>query len=273
MNELALVERFRAMLPVRHRGLVLGIGDDCAIFRPRGSREDLVFTSDQTIEGTHFRRGLSARQIGDRAVRRALSDIAAMGAEPRFCLISIAAPARFAFESFYRGVQDVARKFRFDIAGGDLTRARRFSCDVVFCGSTPRGQALRRDMAQPGDFIFVSGRLGRNASSGYRLPLAPRLSFGKKLRGRATACMDISDGLVLDLHRLCIASRVSASLLEVPFATNEQDALYGGEDYELLYTGPGDLPGIPIGVMESGTPGVVSLRGQALPVQGWDPFA
>ena len=273
MNELALIERFRAMLPVRQRGLVLGIGDDCAIFRPRGSRDDLVFTSDQTLEGTHFRRGLPARQIGQRAVRRALSDIAAMGAEQRFCVISIAAPARFAFESFYRGVQDVARAFRFDVAGGDLTRAARFSCDVVFCGSAPRGQALRRDTARPGDFIFVSGRLGRNAASGYRGMATPRLALGKKLRGRATACMDISDGLVLDLHRMCMASHVRAALLEVPFATKEHDALYGGEDYELLYTGPADLPGIPIGVIEAGQEGIVSLRGQVLPVQGWDPFA
>ncbi|HYO83267.1 MAG TPA: thiamine-phosphate kinase [Bryobacteraceae bacterium] len=274
MTEVEIVERLRRMLPVRKRGLILGIGDDCAIYRPSGSREDLVLTSDQTIEGVHFRSGARARNIGSRAALRALSDIAAMGAEPRFCLISVAAPASFSVERFYVGVRDVLTRYRFDVAGGDLARAKRFSCDVAVCGSVPRGQALRRDGARPGDAIYVSGLLGGNAASGYRRMPEPRIALGRRLRERATACMDISDGLALDLYRMCMASGTGAFLHSVPAGrgATERQALHGGEDYELLYSGPAGLPGIPIGVMNDGPAGMVSVGGYPINPVGWDHF-
>jgi thiamine-monophosphate kinase len=270
MTELEIIERLRRSLPSRGRGLVLGIGDDCAIYRSPGSREDLVFTTDQLIEDVHFRRGTAAHRIGQRAVARALSDIAAMGADPRFLLISLAVPRGFDIDGFYRG----ARRLKVPIAGGDLARSRRLTCDVVVCGSAPRATALRRDGARAGDEIYVSGPLGGAAACAFRKMPEPRLALGRRLRGRATACIDLSDGLAIDLYRLCMASGTGAFLHHIPQASSAtvEQALHGGEDYELLYTGR-DLPGIRIGVVSDGPPGYISRDGYPLAPLGWDHFA
>ena len=142
MTELEIVERLRSRFGVTGRGVVLGIGDDCAIFRPVGSPQDLVFTTDQMIEGAHFRRGARPSWIGAKALARALSDIAAMAADPRFCLVSLAVPSSFRYRRFLPGLGRIAERFRILVAGGDLARSRSVSCDVVVCGSVPRGRAL-----------------------------------------------------------------------------------------------------------------------------------
>src|SRR5262249_47711079 len=135
-----------------------------------------------------------------------------------------------------------------------------------------RGNALRRDGARPGDAIYVSGRLGKS----WERPIVPRLSLGKRLLGRATACMDLSDGLALDLHRLCLASGVTANLDRVPVirgATLDR-ALHGGEDYELLFTLPPNALALPgthrIGSIVTGKPGEVWLNSERLPPRGYD---
>jgi len=292
-GEIQWVERIRRQVGKTAR-LVLGIGDDCAIYRPRGSREDLLFTTDLLIEGTHFRREThTPEDAGWKALARGLSDIAAMGGEPRFCLVSLAlAPwtdTRWV-ERFYRGLLRLARREGVVLAGGDLGRGQVFTCDIVVCGATPRGQALRRDVARAGDAVYVSGALGgsalglaRGQGKAWRRHLRPepRLALGHFLRGRATAAMDLSDGLSLDLRRLCLASRLGAETEMPPIfpgATPEQ-ALHGGEDYELLFTAPprGRLPhefqGVPltrIGTMRRGRPGAVVLNGQPLPPLGYD---
>ena len=244
-----MVERIRAKVgPSR---IALGIGDDCAIFRPKAKREELVFTTDMLIEDVHFRRAThTPAQVGYQALARGLSDIAAMGAEPRFCLLSVAfAPWTNALwiDRFYDGLLGLARATGTELAGGDLSHAPVFACDIVVCGSVPAGAALRRSGARAGDVIYVSGALGGSAlgfethkGAAWKLHLhpEPRLALGRYLRGRASAAMDISDGLALDLHRLCVASKVSAEIETPPMfrgATLEQ-ALHGGEDYELLFT-------------------------------------
>lgn len=275
---------------------MLGIGDDCAIFRPRAG-EDLVFTTDLLIEDVHFRRNTHpAAAVGHKALARGLSDIAAMGAVPRFCLVSLAAAADLPdswIARFYHGLLALAGPNGTALAGGDLARAAKISCDIVVCGAVPRGKALRRDGARPGDSIWVSGRLGgsalglvRGSGAAWRRHLRPepRLALGKFLRGRATGCMDLSDGLSIDLHRLCLASSVSA-VLDAPIpvfpgATMEQ-ALHGGEDYELLFTAPaaarippqaGGVRLTRIGSMESGKAGLVAFDGRPLEPLGWDHF-
>lgn len=267
-TELEIVDGLRRRFGVAgRRGVMVGIGDDCAVFRPSGSGEDLVFTTDQVVEGVHFRAGVGASKIGSRALARALSDIAAMGASPRFCLVSLAVPRAFDIDGFYRGLGRVARRFDLVVAGGDLAKSRTVCCDVVVCGAVPRGTALLRSGARVGDSVYVSGRLGLAAARGYRDLPEPRISLGKMLRGRATACMDLSDGLSIDLKRLCEASGVGVRISHVPVAdgATEDQALQGGEDYELLYTGPEGLPGIRIGdIIPSGFP---------LEVRGWDHFA
>jgi thiamine-monophosphate kinase len=289
MNEVDLLRRIRRMTPAPGPGILLGIGDDCAIYRPEGAAEDLLFTTDMTIEDVHFRRGMHpADAVGWKALARGLSDIAAMGGEPRFCLLSLAVAAwvdQRWIDGFYRGLLRLARRTGTTLAGGDLAHAERTMCDVAVCGAAPPGKALRRDGAQPGDGIYVSGRLGgaalglatqRGAAwKKHALP-EPRLEFGRSLLGHATAAIDLSDGLSLDLRRLCVASGVGAALDDAipifPKATLEQ-ALHGGEDYELLFTAPVEVEGaIRIGTIRKGRAGWVVFRGKALAPMGYDHF-
>jgi len=276
---------------------VLGIGDDCAVYRPRGASEDLLFTTDLLIEDVHFRRATHRPEdVGWKALARGLSDIAAMGGEPRFCLVSLAV-ARWAdtswVDGFYRGLGSLAARTGVALAGGDLARAAKVTCDIVVCGSVARGKALRRDGAHAGDAIYVSGRLGGAAlglthgnGTAWRRHLRPqpRLALGQTLRRMgATAAMDLSDGLSLDLARLALASGLSAEIGDpprFPGATHAQ-ALDGGEDYELLFTVPPracvpprwqGMPLTRIGVMKRGRPGRVLLDGVPLPPLGYDHF-
>jgi len=290
MNELELVRRIQARAPRLGRGLLLGIGDDCAVFRPPGAREDLLFTTDLLVEEVHFlREAHPPEAVGWRALARGLSDIAAMGGKPLFCLVSLAlapwADQRW-LDGFYRGLLKLARRVGISLAGGDLGRAARVMCDVVVCGAAPRGKWLRRDGARPGDGIYVSGPLGvsalglrtrRGAAWKRHLKPEPRLEVGRLLRTRwrATAAMDLSDGLSLDLHRLCLASGVAAELDHVPVhrGATLEDALHGGEDYELLFTLPRATRAFPrLGTIVAGRPGAVRLAGRPLPPLGYDHF-
>jgi thiamine-monophosphate kinase len=272
MNELEIVDRLRRLcLPSRH--LTLGIGDDCAIYRPPAG-EELLFTTDQMIEGVHFTRAQRAVSIGERALARSLSDIAAMGGEPRFCLVALAASDEEWITDFYRGLLRLAKRTGTALAGGDLARDEKFHCDVMVCGSVPRGKALRRDGARVGDSIFVSGRLGKP----WDRRVQPRLGLGQSLRGVATSCIDLSDGLSLDLHRLCVASGVAAEIDRVPVVrgSTEERALHGGEDYELLFTlpeGKSAPRGVTrIGRIVRGVEGQIHFRGRLLEARGYDHF-
>ncbi len=299
-SERAILDRLRRLRqPVRQDrsgNLKLGIGDDCAIYAP-GPGEELVFTTDFLIENVHFRREThGATDIGYKALARGLSDIAAMGAEPRFCLLSLAMPpdTNPAYpDALFKGLLALARKVKCPLAGGDLASAPLLAADIVVCGSAPAGEALRRSGALPGDGIWVSGRLGgsalglatgRGAAWVRHLRPEPRLALGRFLRNRASACMDLSDGLSLDLARLCRESGVAAEIEPPPLyrgATLEQ-ALHGGEDYELLFTArpetklPQSACGVRltrIGRIVKGRPGSVRLDGAPLPALGYDHFA
>jgi thiamine-monophosphate kinase len=258
----------------------MGVGDDAAIVRV-GHNRDLILTADLSIEGVHFKTGLHpARSVGHRAVARSLSDIAAMGGVPRFALISVAFPravSRRWIEEFYRGVLELAARFRVEVIGGDTSIVRRTAMiDVTLAGEVPRSKGLLRSGARPGDQIFVSGRLGQSArgleilksqvrgrrrvgrtrqedsedaaSVSAHLYPEPRCKLGRWLQrfGVPSAMMDISDGLSTDLMRLCEASGVGAIVdawcIPGPAGVSPEHsvelALNGGEDYELLFTVP-----------------------------------
>ena len=265
MTEDSITRKLRRRAPL--------IGDDCAVIQPPAG-QDLLFTADLSIEGVHFTRESSAEQIGARAVARSLSDIAAMGGTPLYCLVSMAlAPwtdERW-IDGFYRGIFKLLRKAKASVAGGDISHADQFVCDIMICGSVAKGKALLRSGARPGDMLYVSGPLG---GWKHKRVIVPRLDFGRELVGVATACMDISDGLALDLHRLCRESGVAAELDDVPLlkgATLDQ-ALHDGEDYELLYAAPPRIkaPGMPIGRIIKGKPGAVRFQGRAVRPIGYD---
>lgn len=289
-SELGLVERIRNMAG-RSSHLALGIGDDCAIYRSRAG-EELLFTTDLLVEDVHFRRETHPPDaVGHKALARGLSDIAAMGGEPRFCLLSVALAPWVDDEwvdKFFRGLLRLAKKEKCPLAGGDLGHGAVLCCDIVVCGAAPKGRALRRDGARVGDAIWVSGRLGASALGlatrtgvAWKRHLYPRarLDAGRALRGLATAAMDLSDGLSIDLRRLGEASGLAAELDREPpqfaGATREQ-ALHGGEDYELLFTLPegrkGPRGATRIGKMVRGKPGEVRLLGEVLPALGYDHF-
>jgi thiamine-monophosphate kinase len=284
VNERALIRAIQRYTATTRRddNLIAGIGDDCAILRPRRG-EDLLFTTDFVIEDVHFRRAQeSGVETGYRALARGLSDIAAMGGEPRYALISLAL-SPWACENYvrdlYRGFAKLTERFNVQIIGGDVTRTEKLTIDVVVIGAVPRGKALRRSGARVGDRIYVSGPLGGAAAGGYKQRPEPRVELGQQLRGKATACMDLSDGLALDLHRLCVESGVAAALAgPIPTARRATlaQALSGGEDYELLCTipprrkAPAGL--IAIGVITLGKPGALTVDGQPLEPKGWDPI-
>jgi thiamine-monophosphate kinase len=297
-SERSIIDRLRASGIPANSPLVLGIGDDCAIYRPRGSADDLLFTADLFIEDVHFLRHThKGADVARKALARGLSDIAAMGGAPRFCLVSLCVP-RWANEkwvdTFFDTLLAEAARSGAVLAGGDLSRGETCACDVTVCGALPRGTALRRDGARAGDAIYVSGLLGGSAlgletrrGKAWRRHLhpEPRLALGTFLREkvRATAAIDVSDGLSLDLERLCLASGVAAEISAPPRfrgATIEQ-ALHGGEEYELLFTvregarvpaAFQELPLTRIGTIARGPAGGLRLEGKPLEALGFDHF-
>jgi thiamine-monophosphate kinase len=277
MNELEIVDRLRKMSGRPRRGLIRGIGDDCAVFRPKAG-EDLLLKTDQLIEGVHFTKSMPPELVGERALARALSDIAAAGGDPRCCLVALAVPRTHAdrwIAAFFRGLLTLARRTRTVLAGGDLAHDDKVHCSVMVVGAVARGKALTRDGASPGDQLYVSGRLGKP----WDQRIVPRLALGRRLTGRATSCIDLSDGLALDLHRLSKESGVAAEVESIPMvrgATLER-ALHGGEDYELLFTlSPGVKPPAGttrIGTMVRGTKGTVWFQGKKLAPRGYDHYS
>lgn len=271
MNELALVDRLRRMKGVS------GIGDDCAIFRPKAG-EDLLLKTDQLIESVHFPKSMKPEAIGERALARALSDIAATGGDPRCCLVALAVPRTKSERwilAFFRGLLSLGAETGTVLVGGDLAHDDKVHCSVMVVGSVKRGKALTRAGARPGDQLYVSGPLGKP----WDQKIVPRLALGRRLSGNATSCIDLSDGLSLDLHRLCKESRVAARVESIPImrGASLERALHGGEDYELLFTQPAKtkpLPGtIRIGAIVRGSAGTVWLKGKKLPPRGYDHFA
>jgi thiamine-monophosphate kinase len=299
-NERSHTERLKRLVKIPPGSpIVAGIGDDCAIYRPRGSADDLLFTTDLFVEGAHFRREThKAADVGRIALARSFSDIAAMGGSPQFCLASVCFPEWATdrwMDDFFDALTKSANQQQTVLAGGDLSRGEKFACDVTVCGVVPRGTALLRSAARPGHEIYVSGKLGGSAlglatgkgKAGKRhLNPEPRLALGQFLREklRATAAIDISDGLSLDLERVCLASGVSADIVEPPSfpGTTAEQALHGGEEYELLFcvrSGtkvPAQFEGLPltrIGVIAStGPAGEIRLEGKPLKVRGFDHF-
>jgi len=259
LGERAIICRLVQALPER-ADVVAGPGDDCAVVRPvDAGRYDYLLKSDPVIEGVHFTRSTPATSVGHKALARVLSDIAAMGGEPLWALVNLVAPpvtsvARLT--GIYSGLNRLARRWRVAIVGGDVTRGPRLEAHVFGVGRVPRGQAVLRSGARPGDYLFVTGALG-GSRHGKHLTFQPRLAEGRWLQSRqwATAMIDLSDGLATDLRHLVRQSRVGAalSLESIPLASvirksaarrpvrrspgqALRHALGDGEDYELLFT-------------------------------------
>ena len=345
--ELALVRRIRTRAGqagtgqaragrAANRELALGIGDDCALLRPRAG-EELAVTTDLSLAGRHFRLDWHpAESVGHRTLARGLSDLAAMGARPVAAFLSLGLPAELArnsrgvrtkpwIDGFLDGFLALAQAHSVPLAGGDLAESPVAVADIVLIGAVRRGKALLRSGVRPGDQLYVTGKLGAAAaglarlrelagasrsqkkgkSEALKLPrrldtaLAahlypqPRMAQGLALvrRGLATAAIDLSDGLSTDLNHLCtesgVAAEVFAAALPIAEGATLEQALHGGEDYELLFAAgprarvPRTLAGVRVTRIGrvlrrgSGRQGVTLLGAdgaQPLAPRGWQHF-
>ena len=323
--EFQLIDAFVAAAAASPRAPA-GPGDDAAVLR--AGRGETCVTVDAVVEGVHFRRGSSRLEdVGHKALAVNLSDLAAMGARPRWALVALGVPRGFRLGDARRlgaGFGELARETATALVGGNVTRAPGLSLTVTVGGEVPRGRALLRSGARAGDRLWVSGalgdarlglallerpggretrslrrspRLGRAAIERQRRPV-PRLALGTSLVGIASACIDLSDGLVQDAEHLASASGVALHLesgalpvsraLAAAFpdaARRARFAASGGEDYELLFTAPAaregaiqrlsrrlELPLTRIGEVRRGRG--VRFRGLGhRPVEGFDHLA
>lgn len=265
LAEKTLIASIRRLAGRPRVGVRKGIGDDCAVLEIPAGHEALV-TTDFSLEGIHFRKEWhSAESVGHRCLARGLSDIAAMGGSPLAAFLSLALPGKVPqawVNGFVKGFQRLASQNRAMLAGGDSAESPAgVLADIVVVGSVPRGEAILRSGAKPGNRIFVTGELGGAAAvlselfAGRKLRPAdyprhfhpiPRLEVGKRLRerGLASAMIDLSDGLSTDLAHICEESGIGAEIWQdrLPVATIDrksvalQFVLHGGDDYELLFT-------------------------------------
>jgi len=281
LNEFQLIQKFFAERPQENAGVVVGIGDDAAILQVPNDHE-LVVSVDTFVAGVHFHEQATPFNIGYKAIAASLSDLAAMGALPKWvtAALTISKADESWFEEFSDGFFTACQKFGVQLVGGDLTHGP-LTISVQVHGIVPVGEALLRSTAKSGDKIYVTGPLGnaglavqsirgdvdlsgviKNQTLERLYRPTPRIDFGIHLRGVANSCIDISDGLVADLEHILRLSSVGAKLdldtipiepLVKEYCSEEvamQFALSAGDDYELCFTVPEDkIPQFPAEVV------------------------
>ena len=223
-----------------------GIGDDTAVL-PWTATQYLLFTTDMIAEGVHFTSDTSPHLIGRKVLACNISDIAAMGGLPTAAVVSLGVrgnlPVRFVKE-LYRGIYRLAGIFKVGVVGGDTVKSDKLAINVALLGEVAKSHLLLRSGAGVGDIIFVTGPLGRSFPSKKHLTFIPRVRESQFLveSAKPSAMIDISDGLAGDLGHIVKASRVGAFLYADQIPRNKgatlNEALYGGEDFELLFTLP-----------------------------------
>ncbi|MFA5984491.1 MAG: thiamine-phosphate kinase [Methylococcaceae bacterium] len=308
LSEFGLIQRFFVRTPANNQSTVLGIGDDCALIAIPETCE-LALTTDSMVENVHFFAGSDPELLGHKLLAVNLSDLASMGAQPVSVMLALTMPGadQCWLDAFSRGFLNLAQRYGVDLIGGDTTSGP-LTLTVQAMGLVPKGLALRRSTARPGDFIYMTGNLGDaglglKIAQGYSCLQAvqatrrfnapePQVAAGLALRAKASACVDISDGLAADLGHILQQSGVGACLdwdglplsnevlAYIDKTSDWQMPLVAGEDYELCFTAkPGLVFELPvayskIGVIED-RPGLrlnKSGQIQALTVKGFEHF-
>ena len=243
IGEFGLIERLKKSIKI-DSSVIEGSGDDCAVLKFDRNRYQL-FTCDMITEGVDFLAKDKPELIGRKALAVSMSDIAACGGIPRYCLVSLGIPKNISVEKIdkiSRGMFNLAREYKVNIVGGDLSRANRLTIDVSMLGIVEKRNLCLRSGAKIGDIIFVTGELG-GSILGKHLRFIPRLKEASFLvkNFKVNAMIDISDGLSQDLGHILKQGKVGAIIYEDLIPLNRQarsfrEALFMGEDFELLFT-------------------------------------
>lgn len=301
MNEFDLIKTFfnSSQLNFPSEFIDVSIGDDCAVLDVPADQE-LCISADTLIENVHFPAGANAYDIGTRSLCVTLSDLAAMGAKPIGFTLAISMPSQIKensewLKNFSDGLAFIAQKYHCPLIGGDTTKSSLLTITIQVHGITPKGKSLKRSGAQVGDLVCVSAsRYRALGDAAGALPLVlddpalntglaksfwqplPQIELGMSLVGKATSCLDVSDGLVQDLNHICSASQVSMELdvKKIPLSEELLNrysmeealkfALSGGDDYQLAFTVK-DEKAVPEGVIQIGRVVQKSNEGVILP--------
>ncbi|MDD4956447.1 MAG: thiamine-phosphate kinase [Candidatus Omnitrophica bacterium] len=245
MKELAFIERIRSRAGRPPRGIRAGIGDDCAVIEGHDGKY-ILWAADMLVDGTHFRlRECGYGKAGRKAVAVNLSDIAAMGGIPKYVLVSLGIPRGTTARSLdllYDGILDMCKEYGVIVLGGDTNRAGRLVIDVSILGEVEKERLTLRSGARKGDVVMITGpvRNGRRT----HLDFIPRVKEARAITSvcGVTAMIDTSDGIAMDMGRICAESGVGVVLdgKDIPLSAGLDlaDALYYGESFELLFTVP-----------------------------------
>lgn len=244
IEEDKLIKALTSRIP-KDNSLLRHIGDDASVIRLSEERV-LVFTSDMVVEDVHFKLdGVPHNLIGHKVLARNISDIAAMGAKPKYATVSLALPKKLrlnTLKDIYRGIRKTAREYKITIAGGDISSSDTLVISIALLGLGRKKEIVYRHQAKRNDLIFVTGTLGGSIKNKH-LKFKPRIEESRFLvsKFRPNSMIDISDGLAKDLGRILTQSNLGAQLYKdkIPLsksASTLKEALYDGEDYELLFT-------------------------------------
>jgi len=307
IGEFGLIDRITKK--PRDKNVIVGIGDDAAVVKTKGLQ---VLTTDCLVEGDHFRtEWFTPKQIGVKSIEINVSDIAAMGAVPRYVLVSLALPKDLDVEfveELYEGMWNVCDKYNIEIIGGNMTHCQQIVISIALTGEVDKKNLCLRNGAKPGDFIFVSGPLG-NGRAGLRLfqnnfkgfeqvkkgYLEPKANLDRalKIAPYVNSMEDISDGLASEIKHICDESNCGAILYKdkIPISDQVRDfakklkedeydyALYGGEDFELVFTVSKDeldkVDGFLVGEITKNKEIKLSYKGKEIPIteKGYDHFS
>jgi thiamine-monophosphate kinase len=243
IGEFGIIDRIRKRIRT-DATVIKGIGDDCAVL-DTGAAAYTLMTCDMIVEGVDFKPGERLQRIGRKALAISLSDIAACGGLPRYCLVSLGLPKRFpvaGVDALYRGLTGLAKEYDVNIVGGDISRAPVLTVDLSLFGEVEKKNLVLRSGARERDVIFVTGSFG-GSIRGKHLGFTPRLKESRFLVGnfKLNAMIDCSDGLAADLGHILEASNGGCVIFEhlIPqskASAGIKDALFSGEDFELIFT-------------------------------------
>lgn len=275
LSEFELIDKLTCNLPGYSKSVIVGVGDDCAVLKYTASKYSLV-TCDVQVEGVHFLPNVkNPQEIGQKAIAVNVSDIAAMGGQPTFCLVSLIIPKNIKTEyidSIYDGIKSSCGQFNIQIIGGNMSSGVQLTIDIFMMGEVKRDELLLRSGAKPGDKVLVTGKLGAAAAgvvAKQHIVPCPRLEESKIIAKSklATSMIDISDGLQSDIGHLCDKSDVGVMIYEsqIPSPDGLDFALNGGEDYELLFTVPAGASNKIIKLIQSESNTPVTIIGEILP--------